>query len=121
VNEILLDRSEPVKLNLQVDNQPTIRRIKKDGSSGAQKAVDVRFHALKDSWKNDTMALQYVPTQENPADLMTKALGRQELLHKRGLCGLGSVLGDDPRGRWFCGHPSVCPRTHVRQEIAIQL
>lgn len=94
--------SSKIKLTLQVDNQPAIHRIKRDGSSGAQKAVDIRFHALKDAWKTGVMTLEYVPTQENPADLMTKALSRPELLHKRGQCGLNSESGDDP-GAAACG------------------
>ncbi|KAE9256321.1 hypothetical protein PF002_g194 [Phytophthora fragariae] len=70
-------------------------QLVKEGNSGAQKEVDIRFQALKDAWRTGVMALEYMPTHENPADLMTKALSRPELHHKRGLCGLGSVLGDD--------------------------
>ncbi|KAE9045316.1 Retrovirus-related Pol polyprotein from transposon TNT 1-94 [Phytophthora rubi] len=102
VSEILAGQRSPFRLTLQVDNQPAIHRIKKEGNSGAQKAVDIRFHALKDAWRTGVMALEYVLTHENPADLMTKALSRPELHHKRGLCGLGSVLGDDP-GAAACG------------------
>ncbi|KAJ0389413.1 hypothetical protein ATCC90586_010601 [Pythium insidiosum] len=84
------------ELTLLVDNQSTIYRIKREGNSNAQKAIDVRFHALKDAWQSGRMALEYVPTGENPADLLTKALGRHDLLHKRGLCGLAcSDPGDD--------------------------
>ncbi|KAJ8578200.1 hypothetical protein ON010_g1004 [Phytophthora cinnamomi] len=58
--------------------------------------------------ENRVMTLEYVPTQENPADFMTKALSRPELLHKRGLSGLSSVSGDGP-GAAACGGglPSV--------------
>jgi hypothetical protein len=99
--EVLTD-ANPLQLTLQIDNQPTIHRIKRDGSSGAQKAVDIRFHALKDAWREGLMRLEYVPTHDNPADLMTKALSRPELLHKRGLCGLGSEPDDD-LGATACG------------------
>lgn len=91
----ILAGAEP-KLTLLVDNQSTIHRIKREGSSNAQNAIDVRFHALKDAWRDDRMALEYVPTSENLADLLTKAFGRHELLSKRSLRGLASsVLGDD--------------------------
>ena len=102
VQEVLGSSRLPVELTLQIDNQPAILRIKKEGSSGAQKAVDIRFHALKDAWRTGAMALEYVPTQENSADIMTKALSRPELLRKRGLCGLRSAPGDD-LGAAACG------------------
>jgi len=98
----VLTNANPLQLTLQIDNQPTIHRIKRDGSSGAQKAVDMRFHALKDVWRGGLMRLEYVPTHDNPADLMTKALSRPELHHKRGLCGLGSEPDDD-LGATACG------------------
>lgn len=88
VDEILSPVIVPPKFTLLVDNQPTIHRIKKVGSSGAQKAVDIRYHALKDAWRTGTMALEYIPTQQNPADLLTKALAHTELHRKRCICGL---------------------------------
>ncbi|KAE9046320.1 hypothetical protein PR003_g1815 [Phytophthora rubi] len=98
----VLTHANPLQLTLQVDNQPAIHRIKRDGSSGSQKVVDIRFHALKDAWQTGLMGLEYVPTHHNLADLMTKALSRPELHHKRGLCGLGSEPGGD-LGAAACG------------------
>ncbi|KAE8987119.1 hypothetical protein PR001_g22417, partial [Phytophthora rubi] len=82
------DGPADLPLTLQIDNQSTIKRVKKDGTSGAQKAVDIRFHCLKEAWKTGFVALEYVPMHENPADLLTKALSRHELAHKRALCGM---------------------------------
>ncbi|KAE9345035.1 hypothetical protein PF008_g8938 [Phytophthora fragariae] len=73
------DGPADLPLTLQIDNQSTIKRVKKDGTSGAQKAVDIRFHCLKEAWKTGFVALEYVPTHENPADLLTKALSRHEV------------------------------------------
>lgn len=88
VDEILHNVRPPLTLTLQVDNVPTIHRIKREGSSGAQKAVDIRFHAIKDAWTNGNMAIEYIPTDINPADLLTKSLPHTQLRNKRGLCGL---------------------------------
>ncbi|KAE9278160.1 hypothetical protein PR003_g28601 [Phytophthora rubi] len=86
VEEIL--RQSKIDLTLLVDSQPAIKRIQKEGSSGAQKAVDIRFHAIKDAWRQGGMTMEYLPTHRNPADLLTKALSRPELANKRSLCGL---------------------------------
>ena len=88
VDEIMMKASKPVPFALLIDNLSTFNRIRKDSSSNAQKAVDIRFHALKDAFKADRMTLEYVPTRDNPADLLTKSLGPNELLNKRALCGL---------------------------------
>ncbi|KAE8978491.1 hypothetical protein PF010_g21654 [Phytophthora fragariae] len=86
VEEIL--RQSKIDLTLLVDSQPAIKRIQKEGSSGAQKAVDIRFHAIKDAWRQGGMTMEYLPTHRNPADLLTKALSRPELANKRSLFGL---------------------------------
>ncbi|KAE9158118.1 hypothetical protein PF004_g31985 [Phytophthora fragariae] len=86
--EILRSAMTKVCITFHIDNQPTIKRIQRDGSSGVQKAIDIRFHALKDAWRQGVMALEYIPTTRNPADLLTKSLGATELNNKRGLCGL---------------------------------
>ncbi|KAG6611470.1 Integrase catalytic core protein [Phytophthora cinnamomi] len=57
VDEILQDIEKPVKVTLFIDNLSTIHRIKKEGSGNAQKAVDIRFHALKDAWRHGQMAI----------------------------------------------------------------
>ncbi|KAE8991793.1 hypothetical protein PR003_g6645 [Phytophthora rubi] len=54
----VLTNANPLQLILQVDNQPVIHRIKRDGSSGSQNAVDIRFHALKDAWRTGLMGLE---------------------------------------------------------------
>lgn len=93
VDEILHESRGELELTMCIDNQPTIHRIKRESSSGAQKAVDIRFHALKDAWKDGKMALEYIATHSNPADLMTKALAKNDLASKRSLCGLLSEPG----------------------------
>ncbi|KAE9166832.1 hypothetical protein PF004_g29031 [Phytophthora fragariae] len=92
VGELLGDDVEPVIVQ-QVNNISAISRIKKDGSSNAQKAIDIRFHYVKDALKKNKMVLQYVPTSDNPADLLTKSLAKTELSRKRDLCGLCGATG----------------------------
>ena len=69
-----------------VDNKSSIFRIKREASSGSWKTVDVKFHAPKDEWKKGNVNLRYCLTTENPGNLLTKALSRNELQRKRELC-----------------------------------
>ena len=86
MNELMMKECIVESINTWVNNKSTIFRIKKEANSGSQKTVDVKFHALKDEWKKGSINLRYCPTTENPADLLTKALSRNELRRKRELC-----------------------------------
>ena len=55
---MLADHAPPLKFVMQIDSQLAIHNIKSDRSSGAQKAVHTRYHALEDAWRQGTMALE---------------------------------------------------------------
>jgi hypothetical protein len=50
--------------------------------------VDIRYHAIRHSIHEDKIAIEYIPTEYQTADICTKALGPQ--LHQRliGLMGM---------------------------------
>ncbi|KAE9125450.1 hypothetical protein PF010_g5616 [Phytophthora fragariae] len=73
-----VDESVPPPLCLQMDCKSAIQGVKRDGSSDAQKAVDVRFHAVKDAFKSGLLTLSYLPTSIMPADIPTKSLVPKE-------------------------------------------
>ncbi|KAE9040965.1 hypothetical protein PR003_g10605 [Phytophthora rubi] len=78
-----VDESVPPPLCLRMDSKSVIRRVKRDGSSDTQNAVDVRFHAVKDAFKSDLLTLSYLPSSIMPADILTKSLVPKECDTKR--------------------------------------
>ena len=58
------------------DNQSTIKQALKLQSSQRTKHVDVKHHLIKDHVAKGDIVLQYIPTAEQPADALTKALDR---------------------------------------------
>ena len=61
---------------------------------GRSKHIDVRFHFLRDLTKEGTIELIYCGTQEQLADIMTKALKLdtfQKLRNQLGVCQLSEV------------------------------
>jgi Reverse transcriptase (RNA-dependent DNA polymerase) len=71
-----------------IDNTSAMKRIKKHSSSGAQKIIDVRFHAIKDEFQKESIDLRYIPSPENQADMLTKALPSVLFNHLRTKCGV---------------------------------
>lgn len=82
----VLQKHLPLKLCM--DSQPAIKRLQRNGLSETQKTVDVKYHAVKNLIRKGELTVEYAPTGDMPADLLTKALARTQFLHKRALCGL---------------------------------
>ena len=75
------------------DSQSCIALLKNQRFSHRTKHFDTRFHFLKDHVSKENIRLEYVPTNENTADLMTKPLGgikTEYLRRKAGLIETGS-------------------------------
>jgi hypothetical protein len=56
------------------DNQGTIKLAQNPVEHTRTKHIDIRYHFIRDSVKDGETELVYVPTEEMPADVLTKAL-----------------------------------------------
>jgi hypothetical protein len=68
---------------LYVDNQSAISVARNPEHHGRIKHLDLRFYWLRDEVNNGKINIEYCPTQEMPADMLTKGLHRvrvQEML-----------------------------------------
>ena len=65
------------------DNQGAIHLSKNRVVSQRSKHISIRYHFLRDLTLNNRMIVNYVPTDENVADLCTKALARVKLVRFR--------------------------------------
>ena len=52
------------------------------------KHLDLRHYWLRDTVKSGVIDVKYIPTQQMPADIMTKSLPRATVEEMRGLLGL---------------------------------
>ena len=63
---------EPVILF--VDNQSTIVIAKVPIRNQRTKHIDIKYHFIRSEIKNDSIAMNYVPSEENMADVFTKPM-----------------------------------------------
>ena len=89
--DIGLDLGEPLKV--WCDNQQTIRLIINENQRMSTKLrhVDIQNMWLKQEFRKGKFEIGYLPTEDMPADGLTKALSRQKFEHFRSLLNLADV------------------------------
>lgn len=87
---ILAEIGEPVQgaSTLQIDNQSSVQVAQNPEHHGRMKHLDLRFFWLRDEVERGQIGVKYVPTDENPADLLTKALTPAKVVKFRQMFGL---------------------------------
>jgi hypothetical protein len=84
----LLDTKE-VSTTLYLDNQSAIQLIKNPVFHKRSKHVDVRYHYIREQYERNEFLLEYTPSKEQHADILTKALARDQFQKHRiaiGMC-----------------------------------
>jgi hypothetical protein len=77
IRQLLQDLGLPQRTPTVVyeDNQGAISLARGNQISRRSKHIDVRFHFVRDQYEAGVIALEHCPSQEMPADLLTKPLG----------------------------------------------
>ena len=63
---------------LHIDNQSAITITKNPEFHDRTKHIDVHYHYLWQKYESGEIALNYTPTHAQPADVLTKGLGREK-------------------------------------------
>ena len=88
-------------MRLMVDNQPAIALAKNPVLYDRSKHIDVKFHFLRDCVDGGQIVIEFVETDRQLADILTKPLGRlqltelKEMISMEGVHGLAVGLGED--------------------------
>ncbi|EEB89105.1 hypothetical protein MPER_12841, partial [Moniliophthora perniciosa FA553] len=88
LEELGYQSQQPAKL--LIDNQSTIKVAKNPEHHGRMKHLDRHYFWLRDKVVERVITPEYLPTDANIADLLTKALGRPKVVEFRK--GMGLVL-----------------------------
>ena len=73
---------------LYTDNQGAIYLASNEVTSQKAKHIDIVYHMIRDWLKKAMLVITYCPTDENPADMMTKSLGKVKLVKFRAMAGV---------------------------------
>lgn len=75
-------------LVLHSDNTGALVNIRGNPSSQRTKHIGVRYMRIRDELRDGSIEVQYVPTEENPADMFTKCLAKGQFLKLRASIGM---------------------------------
>ena len=84
---VLIDYS----IVIREDNQGAIKYSHTKECAGRMKHIDVKFHWIREKINDQTIMIEYVPSQENVADIMTKTLKGSKLADFRTALCLKSI------------------------------
>ena len=74
LNEIL--NLNQLSFKLKCDNQAAISLTKNPINHNRSKHIDIKYHFLRDEIENNALEIQYVPTEDNVADVFTKPMSK---------------------------------------------
>lgn len=84
-----------VPIALNVDNTSAIRLAENAVFHQRSKHLDIKYHFIRDLIQKGHVAVDYIPTEEQRADILTKPLLKTKFQEMRQLAGIGSNLAVD--------------------------
>ena len=83
---------EQPKFILMVDNKSAIALCKNPVHHGRSKHIDTKFHYTHERIEEGEMDVDHVRTEEQLADILTKALGRTKFVELRQKIGVQKII-----------------------------
>ena len=81
-----------IKVKLMVDNQSAITLIKNPVHHNKTKHIDTRYHFIRQCVEDKKIEILFIRTEDQLADIFTKALGRLKFQEMRGRIGVCDIL-----------------------------
>jgi hypothetical protein len=89
-----IDCAQPKPTPLFIDNSTAIRMALEEGNTSRRKHINVKHHYVREQAAEGFIDLQWIPTAEQQADIMTKALALEQFTLLRDLV-MGQETSDD--------------------------
>ena len=78
---------------MKIDNQSAIALSKNPVFHNRSKHIDIRYHYIRECVEENRVQLQSIGTLEQLADILTKAMGREQFCDLRSRMGVIDVQG----------------------------
>lgn len=85
--------AKPGPVTLYIDNRSTVDLARNPVFHGRSKHIDLRYHFIRDCVEQGLIVIKHVSTDEQRADILTKALAAAKFEKMRSLLGVRE-LGD---------------------------
>jgi hypothetical protein len=85
--------STPSTSLLRVDNKSTIALIKNPVLHGQSKHIKVKYHLVRESTENGRINVEFIRSEEQLGDILTKPFGRVKFLKLHTKIGLIDIDG----------------------------
>jgi hypothetical protein len=89
LGDLINKKEERVVLN--IDNKSAISLCKNPMHHDRSKHIDTKYHYIRECVKESKIEINYVCTDDQLADILTKSLGRLKFLKMRGRIGVQAV------------------------------
>ena len=80
-----LDEAQPTPTPLRIDSETAMRMALEEGNHGRRKHINVKHHYIRELVTDELVVLEWVPTTEQQADMLTKATSRKQFFAMRDL------------------------------------
>ncbi|KAL8161831.1 hypothetical protein V2J09_013320 [Rumex salicifolius] len=82
---------DQLRAELKIDNKSAIALAKNLVHHDRSKHIDTRYHFIRECVQNGDIRVEYVNTEVQLADILTKPLGRQRFMELRGKIGMKEI------------------------------
>ena len=77
------------------DNQSAMSMVKNPQFHGRSKHISTKYHFIREQVSNDKICLEYCPTEDMLADLLTKGVGPEKFERLRRLYGMCNLVSSE--------------------------
>lgn len=86
-----LTKNEFKVTKFYMDNQSAIRLVKNPEFHKRSKHIDIKYHFIRENYKEKQFQLEYMKTEDQIADIFTKALPKVRIQYLRSKLGITSI------------------------------